>query len=215
MPIATSNHWGEIVLKIGRIFFISMLMLMNAACSRQPSNEITLPGDIKAITTPFLEALARGDVAKAEKFIDKGEVDDAREQFADATRTLSTAPQLQPVMIRYKPTIFGQPNKNDVTVLYAAKNDKLWTSVQMRLFRLEGEPYSVEYFYVKNQANMPEELAQGEMLKKWMIYGFGIMAALGLLFVLALIWFVRRKSHIIAPDPVIDPRAVATTLQDE
>ena len=143
MPIATSNHWGEIVLKIGRIFFISMLLLMNAACSRQPSNEITLPKDVKAVTAPFLDAINRGDVAKAEKFIDKGEVDDAREQFADATTTLSTGPKLQPVMIRYKPTLFGQPNKNDVTVLYAAKKDKLWTSVRMRLFRLDGEPYEI------------------------------------------------------------------------
>ena len=191
------------------------MALMAAACSHQPSNEITLPADVTAVTTPFLDAVARGDVIKAEKFIDKGEVNDARDQFADATTALFTGPKLKPVMIRYKPTLFGQPDKNDVTVLYAAKKDKLWTSVRMRLFRLDGEPYAIEYFYVKNEADMPEELAQGEWLKKWMLYGLGGMSGLGLLFLIALIWFVRRKSHIIAPDIAIDARAVASTLQNE
>jgi hypothetical protein len=218
MAIAGSNHCGERVLIIRRIFFSVLLalgLISLAGCNYSAPNRVVVPDDIKAVTVPFLNAVTHGKPDKAEKFMAEGAIDDAREQFEDATVTLSTGPNLLPVMVKYKPNMFGQPDTNDVTVLYAAKKDKLWTSVQMRLFRLKGEPYEIEYFFVKNEADMPPALAAGETFKQWMIYGMAAMSAFALLFLAILIWIVRRKTHIIAPEQSIDIRALATTRQEE
>lgn len=205
-------------MNIGSFFrtaLISFALLMLSGCQQKMASTVPLPNDIKAVTQPFLRAVTEKQFTKAEKYIGRGAVDEAREQFADAQVTLSTAPKLRPVMMRYKPTAFGQPDTNDVTVLYAAKADGLWTSVHMRLFRLEGEPYEIQYFYVNNEAEMPQELAMGQRLRNWLMIGLAAMAFMGVLALGLILWLVKKKRHLLAPQSVIDARKIAATHQND
>lgn len=201
-----------------RIFvggFIIIAALLSAGCNKNSLEPVRVPDEISAVTLPFLDALKRGDEMTAEKFISKSEIEYAREEFGNAKTTLETGPNLKPLLVRFKPTMFGQSDQNDVVILYAAKQDDLWTSVELRLFRLDDEPYEIEYFEIHNEQAMPAALAMGEQVKNWTAYGMAAMALFALLFLFALIWFVRRKAHIIAPDQVTERRAPASTSQDQ
>jgi hypothetical protein len=216
--IAGSNHLGEKVLKIGRIFIWVMCALglvLLGGCRYAGADAINLPADVKAVSEPFLDAIKKGNHAKAEKYISKGAIDDAQGYYDDAQSDLAKAPDLKPVSIRYAQNMFGQPNKNDVNILYAAEQKGIWTSIEMRLFRLEGERYEVEYWEVKLGNKQPETLARGEQFKTWILYGLIMFGVLGVLFLIFLFWFVRNKAHILSPDPVIDSRPLASSRQDD
>jgi hypothetical protein len=204
-------------LKLNRIFLTLLMvfgMLCVAGCGEDIPKSVDLPKEISVVTQPFVAALKRGDGAKAERYMGEDARDDAVDDYEPAKRALSKAPELRPVMIRYKPTVFGQPDKNDVTLTYVAKKGALWTSLHMRLFRLEGERYEIEYWTVKQETKQPEALAQAEKFKQWFMIAMLTLAAMAIVFLIALIWFVRRKSHIIAPLIMVDPRPVAATRQE-
>ncbi len=204
-------------MKIERIFLCAILALSTlclGGCATQNPKPILLPDDVKAITQPYIEAIKTGNLAKAEKLMASGAVDDLREQFDADHNNLENGPELKPMVIRYRATVFGQPDKNDVVVIYSGKKDKLWTSVQMRLFRLEGERYEIEYAVMGNQPEMPAELIEGQAFKNGLLIVMAALAFMALLFVGALIWFVKRKSHIIAPEQTVDSRPIASTQQD-
>jgi hypothetical protein len=216
--IAVSNHLGERVLKIGHIFIWVMIAFGSMSlggCGYSGAGTIDVPADVKAVSDPFLNAIKKGDHATAEKYISKGAIDDAQDYYDDAQADLSKAPELKPVTIRYAQNMFGQPNTNDVHILYAAERKGIWTSMEMRLFRLEDERYEVEYWEVKAENKQPETLARGEQFKTWVVYGLIAFGLLGVLFLAFLFWFIRNKAHVLAPDPVIDSRPLASTQQDE
>lgn len=201
-----------------RIFvsgFIIISALLSTGCNKNSLEPVSIPDEISAVTLPFLDALKRGDEIAAENLISKSEIEYTRELFGNAKTTLETGPDLKPMFVRFKPTMFGQTDQNDVVILYAAQQDGLWTSVEMRLFRLDDEPYEIEYFEIHKKKAMPTALAMGEQIRDWSAYGMAAVALFALLFLIALIWFVRRKAHIIAPDPVAERRAPATTSQDQ
>jgi hypothetical protein len=216
--IAGSNHRGERVLKIRHIFIWVMIAfgpVSLGGCGYSGADRVDLPADVKAVSDPFLNAIKKGDHASAEKYISKGAIDDAQNYYDDAQADLKDAPELKPVTIRYAQNMFGQPNTNDVRILYAAERKGIWTSMEMRLFRLKGERHEVEYWEVKSENKQPETLARGEQFKAWILYGLIACGVFGVLFLAFLFWFVRNKAHVLAPDPVVDSRPLASTQQDE
>ncbi len=204
-------------MKLNRIFliiFIAMGVLGVGGCKDEMPDALELPKEISSVSQPFIAALKRGDIAVPERYMGVDAREDAVEYYGPAKIALGKAPELRPVIIRYKPTPFGQPDKNDVTITYVAKKGAIWTSLNMRLFRLEGEQYEIEYWNVKQEPKQPQALAIGEKAKTWLMIAMLAVAVLAVLFLLFLIWFVRRKSHIVAPDINTDSRAVASTQQD-
>lgn len=199
-----------------RIFLFIALMTSVvglSACNRQPVTEVNLPDDVAAVTTPFLAAIKRGDQAAAEKFMNPDFVDDSRVQFAEMSALLKKSPTLISAIYQPNAGMLG-PNKDEVTVTFAARDGDQWISSEIRLYRWEKEKFEVEYWDVDADKKPPELLAQAEQMQYFMLWSMGGMAALALLGLAVLIWVIKRKTHIIAPEPVFEERRVAATTRD-
>ena len=196
---------------LGLVVVISLVGLF--ACSRQPVNAVQLPDDVAAVTTPFLAAVKRGDQAAAENFISKGFIDDSRVQFAEMSALLKKSPALVLAIYAPKPGMLG-PNKDEVNLTFAAKDGEQWITSEIRLYHPEGGKFEIEYWDVNADKKPPEILAHAEQMRKftgWFMGGLAVMALLGLAL---LIWVVKRRTHIIAPDPVLETRRVAATVRN-
>ena len=199
-----------------RIFLFIALMTSLvglSACNRQPVIEVQLPDDVAAVTTPFLAAIKRGDQAAAEKFVAPNFVDDSRVQFSEMSALLKKSPTLISAIYQPKPGMLG-PDKNEVTVTFAAKDGDEWISSEIRMYREERGKFEIEYWDVNADKKPPELLAQAEQMQNFMLWFMGGMAALALLGLAILIWIIKRKTHIIAPEPVFEERRVAATTRD-
>jgi hypothetical protein len=184
-----------------------------SACDRKPVNEVQLPADVAAVTVPFLAAIKRGDQAAAEKFVSEGFVDDSRVQFAEMSALLKKSPPLVSAIYAPKPGMLG-PDKNEVTVTFAAKDGKQWVSSEIRLYRPENGDFEIEYWDVNAAEKPPELLAHAQDMQNFMGWFMGGMAVMALLGLALLIWVVKRRTHIIAPEPVVETRRVAATVRD-
>lgn len=197
---------------MARIFLLLALLALTA-CSRQQVNEVTLPADVAAVTTPFLAAVKRGDQVAAEKLVAPTFVDDSKLQFAKMSALLGKSPALKPAIYRQKPgTIIA--DENEVSIIFVAKDGEKWISSQIRLYRPENETFEVEYWDVTVAKKPPALVSHAQQMQRfmaWLMAGMAVMALLGLAL---LIWVVKRRTHIIAPEPVIDTRRVATTVRD-
>jgi hypothetical protein len=195
-----------------RIFLLFALFALSA-CERQPVNEVKLPDDVAAVTTPFLAAVKRGDQGAAEMFVSEGFVDDSRLQFAEMSALLKKSPPLISAIYQPKPGMLG-PNKDEVNLTFAAKDGKQWVSSEIRLYRPENGKFEIEYWDVNAAEKPPELLAHAQQMQNfmgWFMAGMAVMALAGLAL---LIWVVKRRTHIIAPEPVIETRRVAATVRD-
>ncbi len=198
---------------MGRLFLMLALMLGLAACNRQPVSKVPLPDDVAAVTTPFLAAVKRGDRAAAEKFVAEGFVDDSRVQFAEMSALLEKSPELVPAIYQPKPGMLG-PNPNEVMLTFAVKDGKQWVTSEMRLYRPEKGKFEIEYWDVNAADKPPELLVHAQDMQRfmgWFMAGLAVMALFGLVL---LIWVVKRRTHIIAPEPVAETRRVAATVRD-
>jgi hypothetical protein len=199
-----------------RIFlFIALIasLVGLSGCNHQPVTEVKLPGDVAAVTTPFLAAVKRGDQKAAEKFVAPNFVDDSRVQFSEMSALLKKSPTLISAIYQPKPGMLG-PDKNEVTVTFAAKDGGEWISSEIRMYREEGGKFEIEYWDVNADKKPPELLAHAGEMQNFMIWFMGGMAVFALLCLAILIWVIKRKTHIIAPEPVFEERRVAATTRD-
>jgi hypothetical protein len=201
---------------MSRIFLVQAIMVSTlglSACDRAAVNQVPLPDDVAAVTTPFLAAVKRGDQAAAEKFVSEGFADDSRIQFAEMSALLKKSPEVVPAIYQPKAQLLG-PNKNEVNLTFAAKDGKQWISSEIRMYRPEGGKFEIEYWDVNAADKPPELLAHAQQMRMytgWFTAGLAVMALLGLAL---LIWVVKRRTHIIAPEPIIETRRVASTVRD-
>lgn len=184
-----------------------------SACDRPAVSEVQLPDDVAAVTTPFLAAVKRGDQAAAEKFISETFVDDSRVQFAEMSALLKKSPTLVPAIYQPKPGMLG-PNKDEVNLTFATKEGGHWISSEIRLYRPEGGKFEIEYWDVNSDKKPPELLAHAQDMQKFMGWLFAAMAVSALLGLALLLWVVKRRTYIIAPEPVVEHRSVAATVRD-
>lgn len=198
---------------MARIFLMLTLFLGLSACNRQQVSEVALPDDVAAVTTPFLAAVERGDQAAAEKFVSKGFVDDSRVQFAEMSTLLKKSPPLVAAIYQPEPGMLG-PNEDEVMLTFAANDDKQWISSEIRMYRPEGGKFEIEYWDVNAAEKPPELLAHTQDMQIFMGWLMGAMALSALLGLALLIWVVKRRTHIIAPEPVLETRRVAATVRD-
>jgi hypothetical protein len=196
-----------------RIFLLLGAVISLAACNRQPVDPVKLPDDVAAVTTPFLAAVKRGDQKAVETFVADGFVDDSRVQFAEMSALLKKSPELIPAIYQPKQELFGS-DRDEVLLTFAAKEGEQWITSEIRLYRPEKGKFEVEYWDVNSAAQPPELLAHAQDMKTflgWLMGGMAVMALLGLAL---LIWVVKRRTHLIAPEPVLETRRVAATVRD-
>jgi hypothetical protein len=200
----------------GRNFLVAMLLaafLGLSACNRQPVTPVQLPADVAAVTTPFLAAVRRGDQAAAEKFVTDGFADDSRVQFAEMSALLKKSPELVPAIYHPKPGMLG-PNKNEVMLTFAAKEGGQWITSEIRMYRPENGDFEIEYWDVNSDVKPPELLQHAGQMQQFMTWFMGGLALMALFGLGLLIWVVKRRTHIIAPEPVVETRRVAATVRD-
>lgn len=197
--------------------FLALALLANffgpESAARHKIDSITLPNDVAAVTAPFLAAVRRGDQGAIEKRMAASFVDDSRVQFSDMAALLKKSPQLAPAMYVPKPGTFG-PNQNEVSVTYAAYDGAAWTSAEIRLYRADGRPFEVEYWDVKSATHPPALIAHAQKMQSFMRWLMGALAVVALLGLSLLIWVVKRRPHILAPNPKTETRQVAATVRD-
>lgn len=198
---------------MARIFLMLTLFFGLSACNRQQVSEVALPDDVAAVTKPFLAAVERGDQAAAEKFVSKGFVDDSRVQFAEMSTLLKKSPPLVAAIYQPEPGMLG-PNEDEVMLTFAANDDRQWISSEIRMYRPEGGKFEIEYWDVNAAEKPPELLAHTQDMQIFMGWLMGAMALSALLGLALLIWVVKRRTHVIAPEPVVETRRVAATVRD-
>jgi hypothetical protein len=196
-----------------RIFLSLSVLVGLAGCDRQTVPPTVLPEDVAAVTTPFLEAVRRGDQAAAEKFVAKGFVDDSRVQFAEMSALLRESPPLVPA-IHQPLDSRSEPGTDLVKVTYAQRNGSKWVTSELDLLRQSKGRYRVQYWDVNSATQPPELLKHAIEMRQLFLWGMAGTAFFALLGLALLIWLVKRRTHIIAPEPVVETRRVATTVRD-
>jgi hypothetical protein len=207
-------------------FFFGMILLLLAGCGEREPAVIDEPTEAKAVIAPFLKELRAGNKENAKAFVSTAAYDELEAQFAADQKKLANAPALTPRFTTQSAStgrVMGQEfsaDGHEITVVYAAKQKDKWISATVRIYRYRDEPYKVEYWRVTNKRPQPalnssidpKLMAQQHKLMYWTFGGLVLFAVLGLIL---LIWLVKRRPHLIAPDAQVEMRRSAATVRDE
>lgn len=192
-----------------------LLLFLLAACGWNEPDSIELPSEIEAVSSPFVAALQKGEQRVVERYVAPTARDELSASFQHDFNILKDDPALTPRFISYKPKAMMGPEDSEVTIIYAVRDDGEWTTAEVRLFRLGDEPFEVDHWSIGNEA--PVAKAYGPDLRPM----FGMFAALagtivilGVLAIAILLWIVRRKPHVVAPEPAVERRVAAITTRE-
>ena len=184
---------------------MSMAALGLSACSRSTDARPPLPEEIAAVVKPFYEAVRRGDQKAAEKYVAPGFIDDSRVQFAEMSGILKDAPRLAPAI--------QQHQGSGAYLTFAAQHGKIWVTSEVRVVRYRNKPM-IEYWDVTTTDKAPEIVGHAQDIKRYTSYALMAVAFAALAGLAFLIWVVRNRTHIIAPEPAIETRRVAATVRN-
>jgi hypothetical protein len=195
-------------LKMPRILVMPFILLSAffvAGCNRNSEIRTPLPTATAAVTTPFLDAVRRGDQRTAEKYLAPDFIDDSGSQFAKMSAILKDAPPL--VSAIYQSGAEGQ------FIVFVAKDKNKWVSSEMRLGRINGKQV-IQYWDVKSDNNPPAILAHVQTMKNVVNYGliavgFALLAAIALI-----IWAVRNRTSRVASRSPTETRQPAATVRN-
>ncbi len=193
---------------MSRIFLIFMLVASAfgiSGCTQETKVETALPAEVSAVTQPFLEAVRRGDQRAAEKYVAPEFIDQSGTQFQSMSAILKKAPAL--------PATVSQPGTDGPRVIFAAKDSKMWVSSDIQLGRINGK-YTILYWNVQKTPKPPAMLAHAQVMRGFVRNGFMVLAIFSLAALAVLIWIVRNRTHLVAPEPELETRRVAATVRN-
>ena len=191
--------------RIFLLFVMSMAALGLSACNRSTDARPPLPEEIAAVVKPFYEAVRRGDQKAAEKYVAPGFIDDSRVQFAEMSGILKDAPRLAPAI--------QQHQGSGAYLTFAAQHGKIWVTSEVRVVRYRNKPM-IEYWDVTTADKAPELVTHAQDMKRFTSYALMAVAFAALAGLASLIWMVRNRTHIIAPEATIETRRVAATVRN-
>ena len=196
-----------------RLPFLFLFLL--AACSWNEPEVVELPRDIGPTSDAFVAALQKGDKAAAARHVAPTARDELEARFSKESKELQAAPKLIPRFVTYKPEGMMGPEDSEVTIIYAAKAEGKWTSAEVRLFRLGDEPYEVDYWKISNETPVAKSYA-ADLRPMYGVFAAlaGAIIVIGLLAIGIILWIVRRKPHVVAPEPVAERRVAAVTTRE-
>lgn len=193
---------------MARIFLLFVMLIAAlglSACNRSTDARPPLPAEITAVVKPFYEAVRRGDQKAAEKYVAPGFIDDSRVQFAEMSRILKDAPRLAPGI--------QQHQGSGAYLTFAAQHGKIWVISEVRVVRYRNKPM-IEYWDVTTTDKAPEIVTHTQDMKRYTSYALMAVAFAALAGLASLIWVVRNRTHIIAPEAAIETRRVAATVRN-
>ena len=199
--------------------FLAATLLLGGCGAREPK-VITPPKDAAAVIEPFLSAVAVGKKDEARAYVAVDATDEFDLQFAGDHNKLSQVGRLTPRFV-YTPAtpVFGA-DKDEVTLVYAVKNNKIWTTATVRAYRFPGKPYAINYWRVSNK--IPRQVTRSNMDAKQIQQSEAItnatiiaLSLLGLVAIALLIWVILRKPHLVVPAEPVERRQSAITLREE
>ena len=191
--------------RIFLLFIMSIAALGLSACNRSTNAHPPLPEEITAVVKPFYEAVRRGDQKAAEKYVAPGFIDDSRVQFAEMSRILKDAPRLAPAI--------QQRQGSGAYLTFAAQHGKIWVISEVRVVRYRNKPM-IEYWDVTTTDKEPEIVTHAQEMKRYTSYALMAVAFAALAGLALLIWVVRNRTHILAPEAAVETRRVATTVRN-
>lgn len=191
--------------RIFLLFFISIAAFGLSACNRAADTRPPLPEEIASIIKPFFEAVRRGDQKAAEKYVAPGFLDDSRVQFVEMSAILKGAPLLPPAI--------QQRQGNGAYLTFAGQHGKMWITSEVRVVRYGNKPM-IEYWDVTAADKAPELVTHAQDMKRYTNYALMALAVAALAGLALLIWLVRNRTHIIAPEATIETRRVAATVRN-
>lgn len=193
---------------MSRIFLIFMVLLSTiglSACNQTGSGRAALPEEITAVVNPFFEAVRRGDQKAAEKYVAPGFLKDSKTQFAEMSAILKKSPRLAPVI--------QQRQGNGAYLTFAGTDGKTWITSEVRVVGSGTKPM-IEYWDVDATKEAPQMVAHVQSMKSVMRYGMIAVAIMALAGLAAVIWLVRNRTHLVAPEPIQEERRVAATVRN-
>jgi hypothetical protein len=191
--------------RIFLLFIMSIAALGLSACNRSTDARPPLPAEITAVVKPFYEAVRRGDQKAAEKYVAPGFIDDSRVQFAEMSQLLKDAPRLAPAI--------QQRQGSGAYLTFAAQHGKTWVISEVRVVRHRNKPM-IEYWDVTTTDKAPEIVGHTQDMNRYIGYALMAVAFAALAGLASLIWVVRNRTHIIAPEAAIETRRVAATVRN-
>ena len=191
--------------RIFLLFVMSMAAFSLSACNRSIDTRPPLPEEIAAVVKPFYEAVRRGDQKAAGKYVAPGFIDDSRMQFAEMSGILKDAPRLAPAI--------QQRQGSRAYLTFAAQHGKIWVTSEVRVVRYRNKPM-IEYWDVTTTDKAPEIVAHKQDMQRCTSYALMAVAFAALAGLALLIWVVRNRTHIIAPEATIETRRVAATVRN-
>lgn len=203
-----------------RAILVAMLMglgtlwAVTGATAQDQQAEVA---EAKEAAEAFLAAVQRSDKAEARSLVAATARDEFEARFERDSKRLKARPKPRFVFAAPLKSHSFNPVEYEATMLYAAKKDGNWTTMTLRLYRFDRDPYRVEYWKIENKA--PDILALSEdpalrafpSIMRWI--GLGLALG-GMLLIGVIIWLARRKPHFVAPDNAVDARPVAVTRRD-
>ena len=191
--------------RIFLLFIMSIAALGLSACNRSTNAHPPLPEEITTVVKPFYEAVRRGDQKAAEKYVAPGFIDDSRVQFAEMSQLLKDAPRLAPAI--------QQHQESGAYLTFAAQHGKMWVTSEVRVVRYRNKPM-IKYWDVTTTDKAPEIVTHAQDIKRYTSYALMAVAFAALAALALLIWVVRNRTHIIAPEATIETRRVAATVRN-
>lgn len=191
--------------RIFLLFVMSMAAFSLSACNRSIDTRPPLPEEIAAVVKPFYEAVRRGGQKAAEKYVAPGFIDDSRMQFAEMSGILKDAPRLAPAI--------QQRQGSGAYLTFAAQHGKIWVTSEVRVVRYRNKRM-IEYWDVTTTDKAPEIVAHTQDMQRYTSYALMAVAFAALAGLALLIWVVRNRTHIIAPEATIETRRVAATVRN-
>ena len=191
--------------RIFLLFIMSIAAFSLSTCNRSTNAHPPVPEEITAVVKPFYEAVRRGDQKAAEKYVAPGFIDDSRVQFAEMSQLLKDAPRLAPAI--------QQRQGSGAYLTFAAQHGKIWVISEVRVVRYRNKPM-IAYWDVTTTDKAPEIVGHTQDMNRYTSYALMAVAFAALAGLALLIWVVRNRTHIIAPEAAIETRRVAATVRN-
>ena len=192
-----------------------VLLFLLAACSWNEPAVVDVPKEIDVASGAFVAAVQKGDQQAAAKHVAPTAQDELVAQFASDSKRLKAAPKLTPRFITYKPASMMGPEDSEVTIIYAARANGEWATMEVRLFRLGDERYEVDYWKIGTDAPVAKNYTP-DLRPLFGIFAAiaGVIVVLGIALIGTILWIVRRKPHIVSLLVESERRAAAITTRE-
>lgn len=192
-----------------RLLFLSCCALL-CACSDPQPVPVELPEDVSAVTEGFINALRRGDTDAARKFVASSSQQYLDDDFSGED-AFKPAKGLKPLIHISEPELFDTRYVNQARVVYGAKQNEGWQTIELQLYWLDDEAIEIDDWHFSNNGPPPPEIAAQQLFLRYMPWFMIVMAILAAVTLAVVVWIAKRKPQIIAPDSNSAKRGAAST----